>query len=73
MIPTAEQQPTMTGRETAPALGVSYASLMRAVAEDRCPVAFIKCGNRIAFVTADVRRRLHLDPPANGNGAQQRE
>ncbi len=59
----------MDGRPVAPVLGVSYSTLMRAVAENRSPVAFIRIGSRVKFLTADLRRVLGLDPPApNGNG-----
>jgi len=63
MIPRAEDRPTMPGRETAAAIGCSYATLMRAVQDDRSPVAFVRCGARVSFVTADLRRVLKLDGP----------
>jgi hypothetical protein len=58
----------MPGRRVAPALGCSYATLMRRVAENDSPVAFIRIGSRVSFVTADLRRVLHLDG-SNNNGA----
>lgn len=67
MIPRAENQPTLSVREAAPLLGVSPATLFRAIAEDRSPVAFVKVGTRVQIITADLRRVLHLpDSPANG-------
>jgi hypothetical protein len=65
VIPTAAERPTLSVREAAPLLGVSAASLFRAISEDRSPVAFIKCGARISIVTADLRRVLHVG--ANGD------
>jgi hypothetical protein len=64
-IPTAAERPTLSVREAAPALGVSAATLFRAIAEDRSPVAYVKCGARISIVTADLRRVLHVG--ANGD------
>jgi hypothetical protein len=72
MVPTAGQRPTLSVREAAPHLGCSDATLFRAIAEDRSPVAFIKCGARISIVTADLRRVLQLDPPAATNGEEER-
>lgn len=69
MVPSAIDQPTMTGHEVAQALGCSYSSLMRAVAEDRSPVCFVRIGSRVTFPTAAVRRVLHLDPPPNGRAS----
>lgn len=67
-IPFADERPTLSVREAAPFLGVSDATLFRAIAQDRSPVAFIKTGSRISVVTADLRRVLHLDA-SEGNGA----
>jgi hypothetical protein len=63
MIPRPEVKATITGHETAAALGISYSTLMRAVSENRSPVAFVKVGARVVFVTADLRRVLQLDGP----------
>lgn len=67
-VPTADERPTLGVKEAAPSLGVSPATLFRAIAENRSPVAFIRCGSRVSIVTADLRRVLQLDPPAkNGD------
>jgi predicted DNA-binding transcriptional regulator AlpA len=60
-VPTAEERPTLSVRESALALGISAATLFRAIAEGRSPVAVVKCGARVNVVTADLRRVLHLD------------
>jgi excisionase family DNA binding protein len=59
-IPTATERPTLSVREAAPLLGVSAATLFRAIAADESPVAFVKCGARISIVTADLRSVLHV-------------
>jgi excisionase family DNA binding protein len=51
----------MSVREAALLLGVSAASLYRAVHESRSPVKTIQVGARVLVVTADLRRVLHLD------------
>jgi predicted DNA-binding protein (UPF0251 family) len=68
-IPTVDEQPTMSVAETAPYLGVSKATLFRAIAEDQSPVAYVKTRGRIAIVTADLRRVLHV----GANGKQDSE
>jgi hypothetical protein len=69
VIPDPTEKPTLPVREAAPLLGVSPASLFRAISDDRSPVAFVRCGSRVSIVTADLRRVLHLDEPAT-NGEQ---
>jgi excisionase family DNA binding protein len=60
-VPLAQDAPTMSVREAAPLLGVSAASLYRAVHESRSPVKTIRVGSRVLVVTADLRRVLNLD------------
>jgi len=62
------ERPTLPVREAAPLLGVSAATLFRAIAEDRSPVAFVACGSRRVIVTADLLRVLHLDTSTSSNG-----
>ncbi len=63
----------MTVRETAPLLGVSAASLYRAIAEGRSPVETVRCGSRVVVVTADVRRVLHLDDALSPDASERPE
>jgi hypothetical protein len=60
IVPAAEERPTLSVREAAPLLGVSPATLFRAIANDRSPVAFLRCGARVVVVTASLRRALGL-------------
>ncbi|MEX0666466.1 MAG: helix-turn-helix domain-containing protein [Acidimicrobiia bacterium] len=61
MIPTAEDRPTLTVPEAAAALGVSAASLYRALAAGDAPVPHLRVGSRILICTRDLRAVLGLD------------
>lgn len=65
MIPRAEEQPTVSVSVAARWFGVSPATFYRAVAEGRAPCATVKVGSRVAVVTADARRVLHLEDEAD--------
>jgi excisionase family DNA binding protein len=67
MIPTPEQQPTMSVEEAAQALGIGRSACYECVRRGEVPS--IRLGRRLRVPTAALRLLLALDPEADGQGA----
>jgi excisionase family DNA binding protein len=59
VIPSAEEQPTLTVEEAGAALGISRSAMYRSVHRGEVPI--LRIGGRIAVLTAPLRRQLGLD------------
>lgn len=67
VLPTAQEQPTLTVDEARQFYGLSRGAMFAAVKRGEIPS--FRVGRRILLPTAAVRQQLRLDEPASGDAA----